>query len=234
MTDDSTRNVPDRGHCWPAELAAAYVAAQAELGDVAKGRTARVDTRSGPGYEYRYADLADVLGAVRPVLARHGLAVSQDIVTAARCIEVTTTLVHATGQTMTFGPLAFDAGGTPQQAGSAVTYGRRYALLAALGLATEDDDGATATQAATAARKPASGRTTPAGRATASMVTEAQLRAIGAGFTALGITDRAARLAWVAAVVDREVDSSKSLTKTEAGQVLDRLALEQQAREATG
>lgn len=37
------------------------------------------------------------------------------------------------------------AGGTPQQTGSAITYARRYSALAALGLATEDDDGQSAT-----------------------------------------------------------------------------------------
>lgn len=53
---------------------------------------------------------------------------------------------------MEFGPLVLPYGNSPQAAGSAITYARRYALVAALGLATEDDDGAAATQAARADR----------------------------------------------------------------------------------
>lgn len=47
-----------------------------------------------------------------------------------------------------FDPLPFVASNDPQQAGSAITYFRRYALLAALGMATSDDDGAAAKEAA--------------------------------------------------------------------------------------
>jgi hypothetical protein len=123
-------------------LAAALVKAVGELSDVPKGR----QVNAGP-MKYRYADLGDALGMVRPVLARHGIAVLQQVTSEPGTVQVWTTLLHCSGQFMTQAPLGMPEGKTPQQTGSAITYARRYALLAALGLATEDDDGQTAAQA---------------------------------------------------------------------------------------
>ena len=124
---------------WGKEIAAAFVAAQAEMPEVTKGRKATVGT-----YSYTYADLGDVLNAVRPTLVKHGLAVAQDVSRHERMIEVVTVIVHKSGESVAFGPMGFESGSTPQASGSAVTYARRYSLLAALGLATEDDDGQSA------------------------------------------------------------------------------------------
>ena len=129
---------------WPSILAAAFVAAQAEMPDITKGRNAKIDMKGGGSFSYTYADLGDVLSAVRPILAKHGLAITQDVATHDRMIDVYTTIVHTSGESHRDGPLGFDAGGDPRTAGSAVTYARRYAILATLGLATEDDDGARA------------------------------------------------------------------------------------------
>ena len=134
---------------------AALVAAQAEFPDVTKAKTANTGS-----YSYRYADLADVLDAVKPVLKAHGLAVVQDAVTEDRGIGVTTIVIHESGEALKFGPLVLPYGNSLQQrsrtqatleaqaAGSAITYARRYALVAALGLATDHDHGAPAAQAA--------------------------------------------------------------------------------------
>ena len=100
---------------------------------------------AGP-MRYTYADLATVLDEVRPKLKEQGLALSQT----ATEHGITTTLFHESGQWLRFAPLLVKpVGGTPQNLGSAITYGRRYAILAALGLATEDDDGRAASVAAT-------------------------------------------------------------------------------------
>lgn len=126
-------------------LAPALVAALGEMTDVKKGRKAKVPTKAGGSYEYSYADLADTIQSVRPVLAKHGLAVVQNASTAnPDYVLISTTLVHASGEWMTFEPLAMPAGRSAQESGSAISYGRRYHLLAALGLAAEDDDGASA------------------------------------------------------------------------------------------
>jgi len=69
-------------------------------------------------------------------------------------------------------------GKTPQATGSAITYARRYALLAALGLATEDDDGQTAASTPTlrsnGRSQPERASTTPTERTPA----EGRIRAI--------------------------------------------------------
>lgn len=121
------------------EVAAAYVAALGDLEDVTRTRTA--DTGS---YSYRYADLGAVLGAARSVLASHGLALFQTVAVDGRDVEVSTTVMHTSAQWLTFAPMRLPAGSSAQSIGSAMTYARRYSALAVLGLATDDDDGATA------------------------------------------------------------------------------------------
>lgn len=137
-----------------ADLAAAFVAASAELTSVTKSREASIPTKSGGSYGYRYAALEDVLDTVRPVLAKHGLTITQ---TASNRNEdyltISTSILHRSGQYIVFEPLALPNGRTAQEIGSAITYGRRYHLLACLGLAaSDDDDGAAAAPRITIAR----------------------------------------------------------------------------------
>lgn len=123
------------------ELSAALVQAWGELESITKSRTARVPTKSGGEYSYDYADLGDTLDAIRPVLARHGLAALQPVETVDGRTNVSTLILHRSGEQMLFGPLILNAGdGSPQAVGSVITYARRYSLLSSLGLATEDDD----------------------------------------------------------------------------------------------
>lgn len=129
-------------------LAGALVAAQAEFGSINRSHKATVPTKSGGSYSYSYADLADVMAMIRPVLAAHGLGVVQDVTTLDGAVAVTTRLVHVSGETMLFGPVCMNRGGTAQELGSAITYARRYGLTAALGIVTDDDDGQAATAGA--------------------------------------------------------------------------------------
>lgn len=127
------------------QLVTAFVAALAEAQSLTRDKTATVPTKSGGEYTYNYNDLVDVSDAARSVLAKHGLAVSQVPGTnQAGDASVWTTILHTSGQWATTEPLVMKAGGTPQGTGSAITYARRYALLAVLGISTEnaDDDGA--------------------------------------------------------------------------------------------
>jgi hypothetical protein len=127
------------------EISAALVAALGEMTDVPKSHEAKVQTKAGPGYGYKYANLADSLSMVRPVLAKHGLAVMQVSSTPDQnTVLVTTTLLHKSGEWIMFFPLGMPNGRTAQETGSAITYARRYSLLSCLGLAAEDDDGASA------------------------------------------------------------------------------------------
>jgi ERF superfamily len=120
----------------------ALVAALAELATVATKQTADAGS-----YSYNYADLAGVVEATRPTLARFGLVALTPIREHGDGLECSVMLVHVTGEILELGPFPFPRGRDAQATGSMVTYHRRYALLAALGMGTakgEDDDGAAA------------------------------------------------------------------------------------------
>jgi hypothetical protein len=98
-----------------------------------------------PHYKSRFSTLAAVLNAVRKPLAKQGIALMQSVSIADSRVAVTTSLIHASGEwmqeTMAF-PIA--GGANVQQAGSTVTYLRRYSLIslcAIVGDPHEDDDG---------------------------------------------------------------------------------------------
>jgi hypothetical protein len=121
-------------------LASALVAALAELTVIEKDQTANTGS-----YSYSYADLGTIIKRTRPVLANHGLTVIQAIHDHGNGLAVTTRIMHTSGEIEPVGPLPFPHGKDAQATGSWITYMRRYALLAALGMATgEDDDGAAA------------------------------------------------------------------------------------------
>lgn len=121
----------------------AFVAAQHDLPVLKRDKTVEVETKTGGHFTYSYADLAAILEAVDEVLARHELAVAQEVVSdAGEGIGVVTRIYHAAGWCEVFGPMYLFRPDDPQQAGSAITYARRYALTAALGIATETDDDA--------------------------------------------------------------------------------------------
>lgn len=115
------------------ELATALAKAQAEIENAHKGSV-------NPHFRSKYADLAEVLNTVRPVYAKHGLAVSQWPSFEGGTVTVETVITHASGEWMS-GRLSAPVNKLDAQGvGSATTYCRRYALAAAAGIAQEDDD----------------------------------------------------------------------------------------------
>jgi hypothetical protein len=132
------------------KIAPAWVQALNELTDISRDHTA--DTGS---YKYKYADLATAAQQARSVLSKHELAVHQEAAgDTLGSVQVRTTVWHSSGQWIAAEPLTLPAKGGPQDVGSAISYARRYALMAFLGLATDDDDGAGAQKAAAEADKP--------------------------------------------------------------------------------
>jgi hypothetical protein len=121
-------------------LAEALVAALEDLTVVVASRTAEMGT-----FSYRYADMAAVVKDTRPVLARHGLVALTPLQDHPEGLACTVVILHRSGERLDFGPFPFAQGRDAQATGSAITYARRYALVAALGMAAgDDDDGAAA------------------------------------------------------------------------------------------
>ena len=106
-----------------------------------------------------FASLADVLSAIATPLADAGLAVTQTFIPTEGCTLLRTTLRHTSGETVDSDVPLITVNGRNalHDWGGAVTYQRRFSLLAALNLAAgiEDDDGDSADKAPAApAAKP--------------------------------------------------------------------------------
>lgn len=134
------------------QLVPALIKAREGFGVLAKGNTAKVESSKG-GYSYRYADLPDLIDATVPALLKHGLMLTQapDVDEQGFCLV--STLWHVTGQFLEsrFPLKVYDRA---QEQGSAITYARRYAAQAMLGIAAEEDDDGAAAHAADRQAKP--------------------------------------------------------------------------------
>jgi hypothetical protein len=113
-----------------------------------------------PHFRSRYSSLAALQGAVKPALQRHGLLLHYDSRYADGVLHVSAILQHVpTGESISATAPVPLAKNDPQGAGSAITYGRRYALGMLLGLvAEEDDDGERATHGVNGQAGKATGR----------------------------------------------------------------------------
>lgn len=119
------------------EIGAALAAAQTELENAAMNSI-------NPHFNSRYADLATILNATRPILAKHGIAIIQRPLEHADRVTWQTILLHKSGQYIagTY-PVPI---GKPQGMGSDATYARRYSAAGMTGIAAEEDDDANAAQ----------------------------------------------------------------------------------------
>jgi hypothetical protein len=117
------------------KLATALVKAQKAFGPALKSST-------NPHFKSRYADLAACVEAVIQGLNDNGIALIQKCYDCANGVMVETMFVHESGEMLECGILHVPASKQdPQGYGSALTYARRYSLMAACGIAPEDDDG---------------------------------------------------------------------------------------------
>lgn len=116
-------------------IATALVKAQKAFGPALK-------TATNPHFRSRYADLSACVEAVMDGLNNNGIALVQQLHEAEHGVTVETVFIHESGEMLNCGKLFVPA--TKQDAqgfGSALTYARRYSLMAACGIAPEDDDG---------------------------------------------------------------------------------------------
>ncbi len=123
-----------------AELWAALSEARKSFGSVTRDIKGQEGNR-----DYMYADLAQVLKAAEPHLAASGLTLVQSVSTVdGGGVDVHTVLAHKSGGYIDSHLVMPWGDGKPKAIGSAMTYGRRYAAMAILGQAPEDDDGSAA------------------------------------------------------------------------------------------
>jgi hypothetical protein len=168
----------------PATIAEALAAAQAELTDPPKDSV-------NPHFKSRYADLATVLKTVRPVLARHGIALVQTTDILDGVTVLVTRLLWRDEEILGRYPMQ-PTKADPQGLGSAMTYARRYALQAIVGVAADDDDD---DGNAASAPKPSAPRVEDTAALTAKIaacVDIEELRAMRSAVAAAGATATAA------------------------------------------
>ncbi len=119
-------------------IATALVKAQKAFGPALK-------TSTNPHFKSRYADLSACVEAVIDALNDNGIALIQKNYDCANGVMVETMFLHESGEMLECGILHVPANKQDAQGyGSALTYARRYSLMAACGIAPEDDDGNTA------------------------------------------------------------------------------------------
>jgi hypothetical protein len=117
------------------QIASSLVKAQKAFGPALKSST-------NPHFKSRYADLAACVEAVIDGLNGNGIMLMQQTHECEDGVIVETVFVHESGETLSAGKLHVPAAKQdPQGYGSALTYARRYSLMAACGIAPEDDDG---------------------------------------------------------------------------------------------
>jgi ERF superfamily len=144
----------------------ALSAFQADCPVIEKGKTAKIESRTGgSSFSYKYAPLEDIMRAITPSLRRYGLSVRFEATfEATPPAQVVKCIVnHRDGHSESSefrSPI--DTGArmsVMQQSASSLTYGRRYALLNALGIVVggEDDDGVGSSRPSRTGGNPAGG-----------------------------------------------------------------------------
>lgn len=119
------------------DLVTALAKAQGEMGLAVK------DAKN-PHFNSEYASLGSYILASKTILSKHGLAVIQGPLTHDGRLYLITTLAHASGQWFRSETPILSEKQTAQGMGSGISYARRYALSAIVGLADKDDDGSIA------------------------------------------------------------------------------------------
>lgn len=123
------------------KIAPAFIKAKQAFGPALKDKT-------NPAFRSKYADLGACLEAVDDALLANGIAMYQETFEDTTGVTVETVFLHESGEMIRSGKLHVPASKQdPQGYGSALTYARRYSLMAACGIAPEDDDGNAASKA---------------------------------------------------------------------------------------
>lgn len=122
------------------KIAKAFINAKKAFNPALKDKT-------NPAFRSKYADLGACIEAVDDAFLSNGIVMYQETSEVESGVTVETVLLHESGECIRSGKLHVPASKQdPQGYGSALTYCRRYSLMAACGIAPEDDDGNAASQ----------------------------------------------------------------------------------------
>ena len=227
----------------PATLNQAILALQAQLPRIGKGSTGQVGTRV-----YKYADLPAIMDAIRALMITLGLIWVCKPTTVDGQFVLATSLRHVPSGESEDGDMPLPVAQGPQGTGSAITYFRRYGLLAVLNIVVDDDDGRAAQddheaalQAWNAPARPHTRKadrhradrdgplpddqwTTPPNNGEPGSSTVGQRRVIGALMAELGAEDQAGRHAMAMSLLDLpEPVSSTALSHVQADELIRNL-----------
>ena len=100
-----------------------------------------VKAKVNPHFKSKYVPLDAVLDAIAEPLRTCGIAILQPTTIQDGRTVLVTRLVHESGEWIEGRYPVHPVKADPQGEGSALTYARRYALMAIVGIAPEDDDG---------------------------------------------------------------------------------------------
>ena len=129
-------------------IAKAFVEAQKEFAPALK-------TSTNPHFRSKYVDLSGCVEAVLDALNNHGFALIQKTHDCDNGVKVETIFMYESGEQISGGVISVPADKQNAQGyGSALTYARRYSLMAACGIAPEDDDGNAASSKSIADKLP--------------------------------------------------------------------------------
>lgn len=196
----------------PGGLAAALAAVQANLPEVAKGETAKIEKKAGGSFTYKYADLAAVTRIILPLLGAAGLAwITKPTLREDGRFVLEYKLVHSSGESE-MGEYPLSDRGSPQEIGSAITYARRYALCSVTGIAPDDDDDAAQATAGYSQRQ--------AWPAQPAKMVASQRKEIFALFNKLNRNNRDDQIKCLSWIIKHEITSRSDLTMTEARTVI--------------
>ena len=211
------------------ELAKALALAQGKMTFAIKENAAPVFEKNDAGKAIRsgkmrtYADLSSVIEAIRGPLSENGLAFVQAVMPSISGVRIRTTLMHSSGQWIA-GEISLppDKMNGIHGMGSALTYARRYALAAMVGIAQDDDDG----EAAMAASRKAETQRIQQVRKQAvennpDAPSPEMFKALMATLTERGLRERDDILRELSDFLGRDVRSSRELTRSEVSDYLN-------------
>lgn len=136
MATTKTSNEEQR----PRTIADALAAAQAEMTDPVKDSV-------NPHFKSKFVSLCALLQSVRPILTKHGIAFTQTTRVEDDGRVLLVTRLHWHDEEITGYYPVITTKNDPQGLGSAITYAKRYALQAIVGVAADEDDDGNAASA---------------------------------------------------------------------------------------